>query len=260
MQINSPKIWKHLLKAPDSDAHKYDRGHALIHGAFELTGATHLAASACSRIGAGLTTVVAPETADLYRTILPPDIMVRNKAGDELKRVSAILAGPGGAHKDQIAEALHNPYGASCILDANAIPAVNEGLYPFALAQNILTPHEGEFARAFPMLSGERAEKAVSAAKITGCIIVLKGKETIIAHPDGRSIANQHASPWLAKAGTGDVLAGMITGLAAQGLPLFEVCAAACWLHGEAGKRIGAGLVASDMEKILGAILQDQIA
>jgi len=255
--INHPGLWQHLLPLPEPSGHKYDRGHALVHGAFELTGATYLASAACSRIGAGLVTVIAPKQTEVYRAILPPEIMVRKKIDEHLRRVTAILAGPGGASKSQQRNAIENPWGAACILDANAIPLAKDGSYPVLPANTVLTPHDGEFARAFPALTGERREKAIAAAVLSGAIIVLKGMTTIIAAPDGRLVLNEHGSPWLAKAGTGDVLAGMITGLAAQGMELFDACATACWIHGEAGIRIGPGLVASDIEKVLGTLLKE---
>ena len=205
-------------------------------------------------------TVIAPEKSDIYRTILPPDIMVRESAGKDLKKVSAVLAGPGGASKGQKKSAIENPWGAACILDANAIPLAKDGSYPALPASTVLTPHDGEFAKAFPHLTGERRDKAQGAAKLSGAIVVLKGMTTIIAAPYGRLVINEHASPWLAKAGTGDVLAGMITGLIAQGMAPFDACAAACWIHGEAGKRIGPGLVAGDIEKMLATLLKELLA
>lgn len=256
MTINNPDLWKHLLPRPAEDSHKYQRGHALVHGAVELVGATHLAASACSRIGAGLTTVIAPEKTEIYQSILPPDIMVRGHIDVKVKNVSAILTGPGGATKEQIDATINNTFGAICILDANAIPVSNNNQYPKLKNPTILTPHEGEFSKAFPFLTGERLECAIAAAKFSKAIVVLKGRHTIIADLSGRYLINDHASPWLAKAGTGDVLAGMITGLAAQSMGLFEACAAACWIHGEAGLNIGPGLIASDIEKSLANILK----
>lgn len=260
MQMNSPELWQHLVPKPTVDGHKYDRGHAIIHGALELTGATHLASAACNRVGAGLITVIAPKKSDIYRTILPPDIMVREKTGKNLKKVTAILAGPGGASKDQQKKAIRNPWGAACILDANAIPLAKNDHYPHLPANTVLTPHDGEFSKAFSDLTGERHDKALAAAKLSGAIVVLKGMTTLIAAPDGRLVVNEHGSPWLAKAGTGDVLAGMITGLIAQGMGPFDACAAACWIHGEAGIRIGPGLIASDIERMLTTLLKELLA
>ena len=120
----------------------------------------------------------------------------------------------------------------------------------------MLTPHEGEFARAFPQLKGSREDKATEAAKTIGAHIVIKGASTIIAAPDGNTITNQHASPHLATAGSGDVLAGMILGLLAQGMDVFLASAAAVWIHGDVSISIGRGLVASDIPAQIPASLK----
>jgi NAD(P)H-hydrate epimerase len=121
----------------------------------------------------------------------------------------------------------------------------------------VLTPHEGEFARAFPAIKGDKIEKAKAAASQSGAVIVLKGSDTVIASADGRCVVNAHASAALATAGTGDVLAGLITGLIAQGMDGFDAACAAVWIHGEAGRRASYGLVASDLECFVPDILQD---
>ena len=126
--------------------------------------------------------------------------------------------------------------------------------------QYILTPHEGEFARAFPDISGAREARTVKAAEQMGCVVVLKGAQSIIASPNGEIVVNKNASPYLASAGTGDVLAGMITGLCAAGMAPFDAACVAVWMHGEAGKRIGAGLVASDIEGALPDILHGLVS
>ena len=145
-------------------------------------------------------------------------------------------------------------FGPDCarVLDADAIVSKLSGLDENC----ILTPHQGEFERAFGRLEGSRSEQAQAAARLSGALVVLKGAETIIAHPDGRFAINTHASPWLAKAGTGDVLAGMIAGLLAQGMPSFESALAAVWIHGEAGIEIGPGLIAGDIPEAIPGILR----
>ena len=137
------------------------------------------------------------------------------------------------------------------VLDADAL-----ALWSRFSTAAVLTPHEGEFARLFPDLSGARTEQASAAAARTHSVLVLKGPDTVIAGPDGRLVVNTHASPYLAKAGTGDVLAGLIAGLVAQGMPAFEAACAAVWMHGEAGKRIGPGLIAGDIVDALPGVLQ----
>ncbi len=244
---NNPDLWLKQLPQKKNDSHKYDYGHALIYGAPELTGATRLATSACARIGAGLTTVLA-EKADVYRMALPAHIMVRDDLAWSDPRVTARLYGPGGMAKG-VKISLSRP----CVLDADALLCM-----PEELNENVvLAPHEGEFAKAFPDIEGSREEKALKAAQQTGAVIVLKGGETVIAHSGGRSAVNTHASPYLATAGTGDVLAGLITGLLAQGMPAFEAACAGVWIHGDAALRHGPGLVASDLIDFIPQVLQE---
>ena len=246
---NNPDLWKDKIPPRQKDGHKYDYGHAVIYAAPELTGATRLAATACARIGAGLTTVLSdPKIADLYRTSLPAHIMVRDDLSWIDKRVTAKLYGPGG-----LSTKLNYSSDVPTVLDADALI----GLPGRLSAGFILTPHEGEFETAFPEIKGKRFDRTKKAAEQSQAIIVLKGAETLITHPDGRIVTNHHASPHLATAGTGDVLAGMIIGLLAQGVEPFDAACAAVWMHGEAAIRFGAGLVASDIPEIIPDILQD---
>jgi len=260
MEENNVELWQHALPDPAIDGHKYHRGHALIFAAMELTGATRLAATACSRIGAGLTSVFAPNNADIYRTTLPADMMVVSHKDNIPGKVTTLLAGPGGIMEDDLDLMNANPWGASLILDANAIPIfeIEKDINPFE-HDTILTPHQGEFERCFPTLRGSRKECVLNAAAMSGAVVVLKGKNTLIASPSGRLVENTNASKWLAKAGSGDVLSGIITGLVAQGMPAFDAACAGVWIHGEAGKRIGVGLVAGDIEAELKSILKTLI-
>ena len=241
--INAPDLWAARLPKPSLDGHKYHRGHAVILGAETYTGATRLAAEACSRIGAGLVTVHSQAQAQVYRATLPADIMVRDDALTALNRPSTILAGPGGC-SDAQASALSGLQGPlNLVLDADAIR-----LWPiFKPRSCIATPHEGEFERYFDGLSGDAEKRASEAAKSSGMIVVLKGPQTVIASPDGQTVLNTVASPYLAKAGTGDVLTGLITGLLAQGMPTFDAACAGVWIHGRAGERIGPGLIPQDI-------------
>lgn len=257
MQKNSPDLWQSFLPFPASDGHKYDRGHAVILGANQLTGATRLCASACSRMGAGLVSVLVEEKADLYRVCLDPDIMVSGDQSAKLKNVSVLLAGCGGVSETQKSLALDNPYNCARVLDANAIPAISD--FEKLDGRTILTPHEGEFCGVFGTLSGDRTTRAVEAARRSGAIIVLKGAETVVAAPDGRVVSSSNGSRWLAKAGTGDVLAGMIAGLVCQHMPVFEAACAGVWLHGEAGTRIGPGLIAGDIVSWLSRLLAEYL-
>lgn len=255
---NRPDLWLSDIQIPRPSGHKYHRGHGVILGADELTGATRLAAEACSRIGAGLTTVISSELANIYRLVLPADIMVREVKSHEIKNVAVLLAGPGGANNEQKLFSLENEYNCARVLDANAIP--NAENFSKLDGRCVLTPHEGEFEKLFSHASGSKVDKAIVAAKQSGAIIVLKGEQTVIASPKGYAVLNKHASPWLAKAGTGDVLAGIITGLIAQEMMPFQAACAACWIHGEAGLRIGPGLIASDIEKEMKSILKDLLS
>lgn len=243
--VNGPDLWLDAFPRPSEDGHKYDRGHAVVVGAPDLTGATRLAATACSRIGAGLVTVVTQERAGVYRTSLPADIMVSDDTAVAHRRATAYLLGPGGlpSRWHQIIEQTRT--NAVAVLDAAAI-AEFPHLQPH-FAGGILTPHEGEFAAVFPDIAGDREERAKKAAAESGAILVLKGSVTLIASPDGRIVTNTNASPYLAKAGSGDVLAGFITGLAAQEMSPFDAACAAVWMHGELGRRIGPGLVPGDL-------------
>lgn len=250
---NEPGLWVDKLPRPTPDGHKYQRGHALVLASDALTGATRLVAGACNRIGAGLVTVRSEHKGDMFRAVLPADIMVQDGDGASLKSLRAILAGPGGFtlwHKRQL---LADNSDAAWVLDAEAIKWW-VGQRPMS-REAILTPHDGEFAKAFPDLIGARTERALEAAVASDATVVLKGAETVIAAPDGRGVLNTHASPYLAKAGTGDVLAGMITGLVAQGMGPFDAACCATWMHGEAARRFGPGLIASDLESELSQVL-----
>lgn len=248
--INKPDLWMAALPRPAVDGHKYGRGHAQIIGSEELTGATRLAAAACARVGAGLVTVIGGKKADIYRTCLPAHIMVQDKALKDQSRITASLVGPGGKSVPSPIDR-PRPLRHALVLDAAEVGAGRYALDDYC----VLTPHEGEFAAAFPGINGSPEERASAASAKTGAIVVLKGPVTMIAGSDGRIVANDHTTPYLASAGTGDVLAGMITGLLAQGMPPFDAACAAVWIHGEAGRFIGPGLVASDLPELIPGIL-----
>ncbi len=247
MEQNSPDLWISKLPRPFESGHKYSRGHAVIYGSPELTGATRLAAEACARVGAGLVTVLAkPDVATIYRTSLPAHIMVRDDLTWTDPRVNACLYGPGGmpCPVDFDGE-------MPVVLDASALVDLPDTLS----GRFVLTPHEGEFSKLFPDLSGEREEMLRQAVERTKAVILLKGAKTLIGAPDRQFVVNDHASPYLATAGSGDVLAGMITGLLAAGMDPFDAACAATWMHGEAAIRFGPGLVASDLPGLIPSVL-----
>jgi len=246
LQANDITLWQSNFPRPGIEANKYDRGHAVIFGAPTLTGATRLAAGACSGIGAGLVTVVAATRADVLRTSLSADIMVHEGILSDLNRVNVLLGGPGGLSPEHRSILLGNSAGAKRVFDADAIPEQPD--WDSLDADAVLTPHMGEFERKFPNIDGSAKARAIEAARVSGAILLLKGPTSYIAHPDGRIAVNDRPNPYLAKAGTGDVLAGILAGLLAQGMPAFEAACASVWIHSEAGQNLGPGLTACDLE------------
>jgi NAD(P)H-hydrate epimerase len=264
---NGPALWLDRYPWPKLEDHKYRRGHALVAGGETMTGAARLAARAAARLGAGLVTLAAPHAVwPVYATALTGAI-VRSIGGiEDFKalledaRRNVILLGPGGgttlALRETVLAALATR--RSVVLDADALTVFADA--PAALigaiaGPAVLTPHEGEFARLFS-IAGDKLTRARAAAASSRSVIVLKGPDTVIAAPDGRAIINANAPPDLASGGTGDVLAGMVTGLIAQGLDAFDAAAAAVWLHGEAGQAVGPGLVAEDLLAVLRGVLR----
>jgi NAD(P)H-hydrate epimerase len=175
-------------------------------------------------------------------------------------RLNAVLLGPGSGvtrtTRDAVLAALRA--GKSTVLDADALTTfekARERLFSAISAPCILTPHEGEFRRLFAPEGGKLA-RARRAAAESGAVVILKGADTVIAAPDGRAAINANAPPELATAGSGDVLAGLCLGLLAQGMPAFEAAAAAVWLHGEAARTFGPGLIAEDLSESLPSVMR----
>ena len=240
---NTPELWLSVFPRPAVTDHKYTRGHTVIMGAPEYTGATRLAAEASSRIGSGLVTVLSKDQAHLYRATLPPDIMVRAGPLDQVNRPTVLLAGPGGCDAQSASTLKSSDPKLGVVMDADAIRLCDQIQH----SQRIITPHVGEFERHFGSIGSDTIKRVTDVAKHHQAVVVLKGSKTLIAAPDGRVAENVHASPYLAKAGTGDVLAGFIAGLFAQGMPAFEAACAGVWLHGDTSLRVGPGLVPQDM-------------
>ena len=265
---NDPALWLSELPRPDDSGNKYTRGHALISGGYPMTGAARLAARAAARIGAGLTTIAVSEVALPIYVAALTSIMVRPLCdSNDFKhlltdaRFSAMLIGPGAGVDDEIrtrALAMLET-GRPVLLDADAIsvfaddPAV---LDRAIFGSCVVTPHDGDFRRVFDP-SGDKLTRARRAASRSGAVVVLKGRDTVIAAPDGRAIVNTNAPPTLATAGSGDVLSGMVLGLLAQGMHPFLAAAAAVWMHGAAALKFGPGLIAEDLSDLLPDVLRD---
>jgi NAD(P)H-hydrate epimerase len=265
---NGPALWGARLPWPGLQDHKYTRGHALIAGGAEMTGAARLAARAAYRIGAGLVSVAAPPaavaiySADFAELIVKP-VVNEAEFADLLedKRRNAVLVGPGGGvgagTRAGALAALRS--GKAVVLDADALTVFagrTDELYSaLAPGHAVLTPHEGEFSRLFDM-TGDKLARCRGAAAKCGAVVLLKGADTIIAAPDGRAAINANAPATLATAGSGDVLAGCILGLLAQGMEPFEAAAAAAWIQGDAAAAFGPGLMASDIVSCIPGVLR----
>jgi len=273
---NEPPLWARSFPVPRPQDHKYSRGHAVVvSGGLSTTGAARLAARGALRAGAGLVTIASPREALAVNAAANLAIMVRPVDGPaELaefladKRRNAVAMGPGGGVGPAMREAVRAALAsaAAVVLDADALTSFAEE--PAGLASAIakrpgrgvvLTPHEGEFARLFRAIAHEskvnsKLEKARLASRSCGAIVLLKGADTVVAAPDGRASIAANAPATLATAGAGDVLTGMIAGLLAQGMPAFEAASAATWLHGEAAREFGPGLISEDLPEALPAV------
>lgn len=266
---NTPALWRAALPPLDPRAHKYRRGHAVIvSGPMPMLGAARLAAYGALRAGAGLATIASPANAVMAHAAQATAVMIRRCETEEDlaamlgdARLNAWAIGPGAGIGAATASRVRAILGARdrAVLDADALTSFADD--PDALfmairnnSETVLTPHEGEFARLFPDLDPARIGKldaARRAAARAGAVLILKGGDTVIASPKGRAAINANAPPWLATAGAGDVLAGIVTGLLAQGMPAFAAAAAGVWLHGAAARCVGPGLIAEDLPPAL---------
>jgi NAD(P)H-hydrate epimerase len=231
-----------------------------------MTGAARLAARAAARAGAGLVTVAAPTPAfPIYAAALAGVIVQPVADADAFAtlladpRRNAGLIGPGaGASLDTRDKTLALlASGKHTVLDADALTAfasAPQTLFSAIRSPCVMTPHDGEFARLFDP-AGSKLERAGHAARTSGAVLVLKGADTVIAAPDGRAAINASAPPELATAGSGDVLAGLVLGLLAQGMEAFAAASAAVWLHGAAARSFGPGLLADDLIDVLPTVL-----
>jgi NAD(P)H-hydrate epimerase len=264
---NGRNLWYPDFPWPRLDQHKYSRGHAVVSGGPQMTGAARLAARAAMRIGAGMVSVAVPiDNAVVYKVALEGAIVrgIRDTSGYteivEDKRVTACLVGPGNgvtpATREQTLAALR--HGKAVVLDADALTVFEETrdlLFSSIQGPCLMTPHAGEFRRLFE-LTGDKIASVRAAAAEAKAVVLLKGADTVIAAPDGRVVINENAPADLATAGAGDVLAGFATGLAAQGMDMFDAACAAAWLHGAAAQSFGPGLVSEDLPDELPRVLR----
>lgn len=271
---NEPLLWLSNFPWPKPEGHKYARGHAVVvSGPAYSTGAARLGARGALRVGAGLVTVASPRDAIKVNAAQLTAIMVReandaralaNLLADERK--NAVLIGPGirvgERTKELVFAALAS--NAAVVLDADAITSFSDDAKRlFAAIRSrkapvIMTPHDGEFARLFgDIRAASKLERAREAAARSGAVILLKGSDTVVAAPDAIASVNATTSQWLATAGSGDVLGGMVAGLLAQRMTAFQAASAAVWLHGSAAKAFGPGLIAEDIPEMLPGVLRD---
>ncbi|MDB5739287.1 MAG: carbohydrate kinase, YjeF related protein [Alphaproteobacteria bacterium] len=268
---NTPTLWRY--PHPRAEGHKYDRGHCVVVcGPAHATGAARLAARGALRVGAGLVSVASsPEAVAVNAAHLTAIMLKPFDGADGLaqlladKRLNAVVIGPGlgvgGETRELVIAVLKS--GASVVLDADALTSFHDdpdALFARLHDRCVLTPHAGEFERLFPGLLDEAAGKVDAvrtAAARAGCTVLLKGGDTVIAHPSGKAAINANAPPTLATAGAGDVLAGFIAGLLAQKLTAFDAACCGVWLHGATATLFGPGLIAEDLPEMLPAILAD---
>lgn len=269
---NTPALWATHFPWPRQDGNKYDRGHAVIVGGpAQSTGAAKIAARCALRIGAGLVSVACdaaalPIYAVGFQAVMTK--LLRNKQefsrliADD--RVKAVLLGPGAGitsrTKSFVLTALAQKKPA--VLDADALTLFSkkpQNLFTAIQSPCVLTPHEGEFQHLFGAFINQCDSKLIrtrEAARLSHAVVILKGFNTVIAAPDGRAAINNNATPYLATAGSGDALAGICSGLLAQGMPVFEAACAAVWIHAEAAARFGPGLIAESIADLLPSVLR----
>ena len=274
--VNAPALWAERFPVPQPGGHKYRRGHAVVvSGDQSHTGAARLAARGALRAGSGLATLASPRDALAVNAASNLAVMVRPVDGaKELSeflddpRLNAVVLGPGGGvgppMQEMVLAALSGERGV--VLDADALTSFADApdrLFSAIRARGssatVVTPHEGEFARLFNKRTqiakmSSKCDRARAAAAACGAIVLLKGSDTVVASPAGHCSITENAPPWLATAGSGDVLSGFVAGLLAQGMPAFEAASAAVWLHGEAGNEAGPGLIAEDLPDALRSV------
>jgi hydroxyethylthiazole kinase-like uncharacterized protein yjeF len=279
---NDPANWLRHLPSLQADAHKYARGHVgVFSGGPAATGAARLAATAAARAGAGAVTLLSQANALAVNAAHLTSIILRKADSREevdefleARRPGALVFGPGIGTNDTVGVlaldliAMASRRCSAIVFDADALTVFSkrrEAFFERAKTESapalLLTPHEGEFRRLFPELADNanlsKLEKARQAALLANAVVIYKGPDTVIAAPDGRAAINTNGTPLLATAGSGDVLAGICAGLLAQQMPTFEAACAAVWMHAEAARRFGPGLIAEDLPLALLAVIRD---
>lgn len=256
---DAKSLWLPQFPWPTPDGHKYTRGHVVIVGGpLGTSGAAKLSGTSALRTAAGAVTILAPDENALNVYVASSDTKALmwgtyDRLPDLLnsKLTAAVIVGPGfgqGKIQEQILDAIVAS-GKPTLMDADALRT------PRYNPKAIITPHEGEFARMFPQLKGTREENALAAAEMTGSVVLLKGRETVIASPDGRIAINSNATPWLATAGSGDTLSGIIGSQVGAGMDPFLAAVAGAYIHGQAGINAGRGLIADDLVDQIPAVL-----
>jgi hydroxyethylthiazole kinase-like uncharacterized protein yjeF len=275
---NIPEVWRGSFPVPRTGSHKYARGHVLaVSGDVAATGAARMSARAALRAGAGLVTLASPRDALVVNAAALTAVMVRPidtaiEFGEQLsdKRYNTVAIGPGAGVGPRTVDFVHTALSAQrrVVLDADALTSfadapdrLFEAIKAVTEPQVVLTPHEGEFPRLFSDMSNKhpgrsKLERVRAAAERSGAVVLLKGADTTVAAPDGRATIAANAPPWLATAGSGDVLTGIIAGLLAQGVPAFEAASMGVWMHGEAAREAGPGLIAEDLSETLPAVFR----
>lgn len=262
---NTPARWAVAAPAALVETHKYKRGHLVVFsGSATATGAARMSAMAGLKAGAGLVTIASSQAAVAANVghltavmlhVIEDAAELRDWLKD--KRLTTFVLGPGFGAGEKARQFVRELADRHLVLDADGITSFREcpevlfDAFAAGDTRLVLTPHEGEFGRLFPDIADNntlgKLEKARAAAERANAVIIYKGADTVIASPDGRALINSNAPPWLATAGSGDVLAGIIGAHMAQGMPAFEAAASGVWLHGEAGQSAGKGLTAEDL-------------
>lgn len=266
---NEPSLWRERYPWPAVDSHKHSRGRlSVVSGEAWNTGAARLSARGGLRIGAGAVTVLSPLSALAVNASHLEAIMLAPfdsdaDLGAKAQKADAVIIGPAAGVGDATARNLRAlaQTGAALVADADALTSFRGDpgeLFACLDRDDVLTPHPGEFERIFPGLlakAPERITAAREAARLAGAVVLLKGADTVVAAPDGRAAVSLNGTPWLATAGSGDVLAGFIGGLLAQGMGSFEAACAGAWIHAECGALYGPGLIAEDLPNLAPQIL-----